>query len=106
MPRCGALNLLQKTPHYRGDPAEAAAGLNAKLLVLVVMVTRDELTPTGGSEFDAVPPRLAVLVAIVADRPGAWFPGPLGPYEAWFPAICLISEGKTTKKSILLCPLA
>jgi hypothetical protein len=27
-------------------------------------------------------PRLAVLVSIVADRPGAWFPGPLGPYQA------------------------
>jgi hypothetical protein len=31
MPRCGALNLLQKTPHYRGDPAETAASrLNVK----------------------------------------------------------------------------
>jgi hypothetical protein len=30
-PRCGALSLLQKTLHYRGDPAETAAGLNAKL---------------------------------------------------------------------------
>ena len=28
----------------------------------------------------------------------------LAPYQAWFPGICLISEGKTTKKSILLCP--
>jgi hypothetical protein len=27
-------------------------------------------------------PRLAVLVTIVTDRPGAWFPGPLGPYQA------------------------
>jgi hypothetical protein len=26
------------------------------------------------------------------------------PYEAWIPAICLISERKTTKKTILLCP--
>jgi len=34
-------------------------------------------------------PRLTVLVTIVADRPGAWFPGPLGPYLTWFPAICL-----------------
>ena len=32
-------------------------------------------------------PRLAVLVSIEADRPGTWFPGPLGPYQAWFPAI-------------------
>ena len=26
VPRCGALSLLQKTPHYRGDPAETAVG--------------------------------------------------------------------------------
>jgi hypothetical protein len=32
-------------------------------------------------------PRLAVLVSIEADRPWAWFPGPLGPYAAWFSAI-------------------
>jgi hypothetical protein len=32
-------------------------------------------------------PRLAVLVSIEADQPGAWFPGPLGPYTALFPAI-------------------
>jgi hypothetical protein len=35
VPRCGALSLLQKTPHYRGDPAETAARLNVKLSVLV-----------------------------------------------------------------------
>jgi hypothetical protein len=34
-------------------------------------------------------PRLTVLVSIEADRPGAWFPGPLGPYHAWFPGIGL-----------------
>ena len=34
VPRCGALSLLQKTPHYRGDPAETAARLNVKLCVL------------------------------------------------------------------------
>ena len=28
----------------------------------------------------------------------------LAPYATWFPAIYLILEGKTTKKSILLCP--
>jgi hypothetical protein len=33
--------------------------------------------------------RLAVLVSIEADRPGAWFPGPLGPYHAWFSGIGL-----------------
>ena len=31
VPRCGALSLLQKTPHYRGDPAETAARLTVKL---------------------------------------------------------------------------
>jgi hypothetical protein len=31
VPRCGALSLLEKTPHYRGGPAETAAGLNVKL---------------------------------------------------------------------------
>ena len=34
--QCGALSLLQKTPQYRGDPAETAARLNVKLCVLVV----------------------------------------------------------------------
>ena len=34
MSRCGALSLLQKTPHYRGNPAETAARLKAKLCVL------------------------------------------------------------------------
>jgi hypothetical protein len=42
-------------------------------------------------------PRLAVLVTIVADRPGAWFPGPLGPYQAWFPGICLSRDLKHAK---------
>ena len=32
-------------------------------------------------------PRLTVLVTIEADRPEAWFPSPLGPYEALFFAI-------------------
>ena len=31
VPRCGALSLLQKTPHYRGDPVKTAARLNVKL---------------------------------------------------------------------------
>jgi hypothetical protein len=29
-------------------------------------------------------PGKTVLVSIEADRPGAWFPGPLGPYPTWF----------------------
>jgi hypothetical protein len=41
VPRCGALGLLQKTPHYRGDTAKTAARLNVKLWVLVVVVTGD-----------------------------------------------------------------
>jgi hypothetical protein len=32
-------------------------------------------------------PRMTVLVSIEADRPGAWFPGQLGPYQARFSAI-------------------
>ena len=35
LPRCGALSLLQKMPHYRGDPAETADRLHVKLRVLV-----------------------------------------------------------------------
>jgi hypothetical protein len=42
----------------------------------------------GRSEFVAVP-RLTVLVSIEADRPRAWFPGPLGQYTAWFSGIDL-----------------
>jgi hypothetical protein len=42
-------------------------------------------------------PRPAVLVSIEADRPGAWFPGPLGPYAAWFPAILLNRDFKRAK---------
>jgi hypothetical protein len=42
-------------------------------------------------------PRLAVLVTIAADRPGAWFPGPLGPYHAWFPGIVLSRDFKRAK---------
>ena len=42
-------------------------------------------------------PRLTVLVSIEADRPGAWFPGPLGPYQAWFPAIWLSRDFKRAK---------
>jgi hypothetical protein len=42
-------------------------------------------------------PRLTVLVTIEADQPGAWFPGPLGPYQAWFPGICLSRDLKLAK---------
>jgi hypothetical protein len=42
-------------------------------------------------------PRLAVLVSIEADRPGAWFPGPLGPYQAWFPGIQLSRDFERVK---------
>jgi hypothetical protein len=42
-------------------------------------------------------PRLTVLVSIEADRPGAWFPGPLGPYLTWFPAIYLSRHFKRAK---------
>jgi len=42
-------------------------------------------------------PRLAVLVTIVADRPGAWFPGPLSPYLTRFSGICLSQDFKRAK---------
>jgi hypothetical protein len=42
-------------------------------------------------------PRLTVLVTIVADRPGAWFPGPLGPYQSLFPGIRLGRDFKRAK---------
>jgi hypothetical protein len=36
-------------------------------------------------------PRLAVFVRIEADRPGTWFPGPLGPYlKLGFPPSSLV----------------
>jgi hypothetical protein len=47
VPRCGALNLLQKTPNYRGDPEETAARLHLKLRVLVVV--------PGGAWWDLTP---------------------------------------------------
>jgi hypothetical protein len=42
-------------------------------------------------------PRLTVLVTIVANRPGAWFPGPLNPYITWFSAIYLSRDFKRAK---------
>jgi hypothetical protein len=42
-------------------------------------------------------PRLTVLASIEADRPGAWFPGPLGPYLTWFPAMYLSRDFKRAK---------
>ena len=42
-------------------------------------------------------PRLAVFASIEADRPGAWFPGPLGTYQAWFSAIYLSWDFKRAK---------
>jgi hypothetical protein len=42
-------------------------------------------------------PRLAVLATIEADRPGAWFPGPLGLYQALIPGICLSRDFKHAK---------
>ena len=47
MPRCGALSLLQIALNYGGGPAETAAGLNAKLWVLVVVVV---VVVTGGEQ--------------------------------------------------------
>jgi hypothetical protein len=50
----------------------------------------------GRSEFGAVP-RLTVLVSIEADRPGAWLPGPLGQYTAWFSGIGLSRDFERLK---------
>jgi hypothetical protein len=46
---------------------------------------------------NVTPPRLAVLVSIEADRPGAWFPGLLGPYAAYFPGIGLSRDFERVK---------
>ena len=40
-----------------------------------------------------------VLTSIDANRPEAWFLGPLGLYAAWFPCICLISDFEQVKAS-------
>jgi hypothetical protein len=42
-------------------------------------------------------PRLAVLVSIEADRPGAWSSAPFGPYKAWFPGIQLSRDFERVK---------
>jgi hypothetical protein len=42
-------------------------------------------------------PRLTVFVSIKADRHWSWFPGPLGPYTAWFPGINLSREYERVK---------
>jgi hypothetical protein len=43
--------------------------------------------------FGAVPDATVFfLVSIEADRPKAWFPGPLGPYNAWFSGIGLSQD--------------
>jgi hypothetical protein len=42
-------------------------------------------------------PRMAVHVSTEADRPGAWFPGPLGPYTTRLPGIGLSRDFKRVK---------
>jgi len=42
-------------------------------------------------------PRLTVLVTIEADRPGAWFPGILGPYQAFVSGIYLSRDFERAK---------
>jgi hypothetical protein len=42
-------------------------------------------------------PRLAFLVGIEADRLGAWFPGPLGPYAGFFSALTLVGTSNGWK---------
>ena len=38
--------------------------------------------------------RLSFLLSIEVNQPRAWFAGPLGPHQAWFTGIYLISEFK------------
>ena len=45
-------------------------------------------------------PQLSVLLSIESNRPRAWFPGPLGPYQAWFTGIHLISEFERVKAPV------
>jgi hypothetical protein len=42
-------------------------------------------------------PQLTVLVSIQADRPGAWFSGPLDPYPTFFPGIGLSRDFERVK---------
>jgi hypothetical protein len=42
-------------------------------------------------------PRLTFLVSIEADRPGAWFPGPLGTYQTFFSGIYLCRDFERVK---------
>jgi hypothetical protein len=65
------------------------------------MKLRESLTPLSQIQVDRnlmlYLLRLTVLVTIEADRPGAWFPGPLGPYLTLFLAICLSRDFKRAK---------
>ena len=49
-------------------------------------------------------PRLSVLLSIEANRPRAWFSGPLGQYQAWLTGIQLISEFERLKSLIINAP--
>jgi hypothetical protein len=62
---------------WRAPKKSAATEIPDVLQAIWFPEFKNILRPTGGSEFNAVP----------ADRPGAWFPGPLGPYLTWLPAI-------------------
>jgi hypothetical protein len=42
-------------------------------------------------------PGLTVLVSIEAGRPEPWFPGPLDPFQAWFPGIGLSRDFERAK---------
>jgi hypothetical protein len=60
-------------------------------------MTSAVLTYRGDRNLVLCLPRLAVLVSIEADRPEAWFPGPLGLYRAWFPSIQLSRDYERVK---------
>jgi len=48
----------------------------------------------GGPGFTGYLPRLPVLISIETHRPGAWFPGPLGPCHAWLASTRLPADFK------------
>jgi hypothetical protein len=72
-------------------PFYFASGALKKLrpTILIGALKNDFVGLQGGSEFGAVPAATGRLVSIEADRPGAWFPCQLGPYQAWFSGVQL-----------------
>jgi hypothetical protein len=93
--RCTRENLLLSTVHQQiySSPAGATSRRRGNDLGITIKFLRKTTSGTAGIGLQVDRnlmlhlPRLAVLVSIEAGRPGAWFPGPLGPYQALFSAI-------------------